>query len=325
MAFALLAGLDAETSAGCEPARAAAASTDGTVAVGTLSLEPELRETASLAPRSPSARARRPRPGAGAVPRWKPPLKWAGGKRWQVPLIRPLWEPHRHRRLVEPFCGGLAVTFGLMPGRALLNDINPHIVNFYRWLKRGLVVALPMENDERLFYAHRERFNALLASGRAETAEAAALFYYLNRTGYNGLCRFNRRGAFNVPFGRYTRVRYVTDFTPYRERFAAWEFTTGDFEAVKLEPDDFVYADPPYDVEFRQYSKEGFDWDDQVRAAEWLAAHPGPVVLSNQATDRIVALYRRLGYTLDIVEAPRMISCTGDRSPAREVIAWRNI
>jgi DNA adenine methylase len=236
-----------------------------------------------------------------------------------------LWEPHRHRRLVEPFCGGLAVTFGLMPARALLNDINPHIVNFYRWLKRGLVVALPMENDEQRFYLHRQRFNALLASGLAETAEAAALFYYLNRTGYNGLCRFNRRGEFNVPFGRYTRVRYLTDFTPYRERFAAWEFTAGDFEAVRLEPDDFVYADPPYDVEFRQYSKEGFDWHDQVRAAEWLAAHPGPVVLSNQATDRIVALYRGLGYSLDIVEAPRMISCTGDRSPAREVLAWRNV
>ena len=52
----------------------------------------------------------------------KPPLKWAGGKRWQVPLLKPLWQPHRHRRLVEPFCGGLAVALGLGPERALLND-----------------------------------------------------------------------------------------------------------------------------------------------------------------------------------------------------------
>jgi DNA adenine methylase len=226
---------------------------------------------------------------------------------------------------VEPFCGGLAVTLSLAPVRALLNDINPHVVNFYRWLKRGLVVSLPMENDEQCFSMHRQRFNALLAGGQAETAEAAALFYYLNRTGYNGLCRFNRRGEFNVPFGRYARVRYCTDFTPYRERFAAWEFTAGDFEAVRLEPDDFVYADPPYDVEFRQYSKEGFDWRDQVRAAEWLAAHSGPVVLSNQATERIVELYGRLGYEVEYLDAPRRISCTGDRSPAREVLAWRNL
>jgi DNA adenine methylase len=226
---------------------------------------------------------------------------------------------------VEPFCGGLAVAFGLMPERALLNDINPNLINFYRWLKRGLVTTLPMRNDERLYYAHREHFNALLADGQAETEEAAALFYYLNRTGYNGLCRFNRRGEFNVPFGRYTRVRYCTDFTPYRERFAAWEFTAGDFEAARLEPDDFVYADPPYDVEFRQYWKDVFDWRDQVRLAEWLAAHPGPVVLSNQATDRILSLYRGLGFDVEVVEAPRRISCTGNRSPAREVLAWQNV
>ena len=99
----------------------------------------------------------------------RPPLKWAGGKRWQVPHLRHLWEPHSHRRLVEPFCGGLAVTLGLMPDRALLNDANPHLINFYRWLQRGLTIDLPMENQERLFYTHRERFNALLANARAES------------------------------------------------------------------------------------------------------------------------------------------------------------
>src|SRR5689334_2657621 len=76
----------------------------------------------------------------------RPPLKWAGGKRWLVPHLRPLWERHRGRRLVEPLCGGLAVTLGLLPERALLNDINPHAINFYRRLKQGLVVDLPMAN-----------------------------------------------------------------------------------------------------------------------------------------------------------------------------------
>ncbi|MDT7924708.1 MAG: DNA adenine methylase, partial [Chlorobiota bacterium] len=66
----------------------------------------------------------------------EPPLKWAGGKRWLVPYIRRLWAAHRHRRLVEPFCGGLSVTLGLQPERALLNDINPHLINFFRWLQR---------------------------------------------------------------------------------------------------------------------------------------------------------------------------------------------
>ncbi len=98
-----------------------------------------------------------------------------------------------------------------------------------------------------------------------------------------------------------------------------------DFESVPLRPDDFVYADPPYDVEFTQYSKGGFVWADQVRATEWLARHKGPVILSNQATDRIIALYEKLGFSLRFFQAPRRISCTGDRTPAKEVLALRNL
>jgi DNA adenine methylase len=255
----------------------------------------------------------------------RPPLKWAGGKRWQVPHLRPLWEPHSHRRLVEPFCGGLAVTLGLMPGRALLNDLNPHLVNFYRWLQRGLIIDFAMENQETVFYRQRDRFNALLVEGRADTAEAASLFYYLNRTGYNGLCRFNRAGGFNVPFGTYKRIRYTRDFAAWREALAAWLFTHGDIESIPLDDSDFVYADPPYDVPFTHYARGGFSWDDQVRAATRLAAHAGPVVLVNQATPRVVDLYGALGYALRYLDAPRRISCTGDRTAAREVLATRNL
>ena len=255
----------------------------------------------------------------------RPPLKWAGGKRWQVPHLRPLWAAHADRRLVEPFCGGLAVTLGLRPARALLNDVNPHLVNFYRWLARGLVTDVPMANAEGRFYRHRERFNDLLRAGQDQTAEAAGLFYYLNRTGYNGLCRFNGSGEFNVPFGKYKRIGYIRDFSPYREVFTGWEFMAGDFAAVPLAPADFVYADPPYDVEFTQYAQGGFSWTDQERTAEWLAQHPGPVVLVNQATPRIESLYAALGYELQVLVAPRRINCTGDRTPAREVFALRNL
>lgn len=255
----------------------------------------------------------------------RPPLKWAGGKRWQVPHLRPLWERHANRRLVEPFCGGLAVTLGLMPLSALLNDANPHLVNFYRWLQRGLRTDLEMANDEALFYRHRDRFNELLASGGAATPDAAALFYYLNRTGFNGLCRFNRQGAFNVPFGRYARITYTKDFTAYQAVFRGWTFTQGDLEAVPIEAKDFVYADPPYDVEFTAYAKDGFSWEDQERTAAWLANHRGPVVLVNQATMRIETLYRALNFDVRFLDAPRRISCTGDRSPAREILATRNL
>jgi DNA adenine methylase len=259
------------------------------------------------------------------APSVRPPLKWAGGKRWQVPHLLPFWRSHSDRRIVEPFCGGLAVTLGLAPERAVLNDINPHLINLYRWLKRGLTIDLSMENDETLYYQHRIAFNQALREGRQESAEAAAFFYYLNRTGYNGLCRFNSRGEFNVPFGRYKRITYTRDFSAYRAAFAGWTFRCGDFATIPRRETDFMYADPPYDVEFTEYSQGGFGWEEQVRAAEWLAAHPGPVVLSNQATKRIVKLYRGLGFTLRYLQAPRLISCTGDRTPAREVLATKNI
>ncbi len=257
--------------------------------------------------------------------RFGPLLKWAGGKRWLVPHLRQMYLPHRHRRLVEPFCGGLAVTLGLLPEKALLNDINPHLIGFYRQVKEGLRIQIPMANDAALYYRHRERFNELIRQGLADTSEAAQLFYYLNRTGYNGLCRFNRRGEFNVPFGRYRQITYRRDFLEYVPIFQKWDFTCMDFANVPLDPEDFVYADPPYDVPFRQYSEAGFSWEDQVRLAEWLVKHPGPVILSNQATERIIELYRGLGYKLYFLEGPRMISCTGNRQPAKEVLAVRNL
>ena len=120
-------------------------------------------------------------------------------------------------------------------------------------------------------------------------------------------------------------INYIRDFSPYREVFSRWRFTGVDFDTVPLEPTDFIYADPPYDVEFTQYAKEGFTWDDQVRTPKWLTRHKGPVALSNQATQRIVALYRQLGFTVQFLSAPRMISCNGDRTRAREVLATRNI
>lgn len=254
-----------------------------------------------------------------------PPLKWAGGKRWQVPQLRAMWAPHAHRRLVEPFCGGIAVALGLNPGRALLNDVNPHLVNFYQQVQRGLVTGLLLGNRESDYYEGRARFNEMIDHGTAMTPAGATLFYYLNRTGFNGLCRFNASGKFNVPFGKYKAINYRADFLPEQAVLQGWEFSCGDFAAVCLAPDDFVYADPPYDVEFTTYAQGGFFWADQVRTAERLASHLGPVILANQSTPRIRELYADHGFSIVELDAPRRISCTGDRAPAKEVLATRNI
>ena len=257
----------------------------------------------------------------------RPPLKWAGGKRWLVPYLEPMWRRYAESRLVEPFAGGLAVALGLRPKKALLNDVNPHPVNLYRWIQKGLVFDRPLMNSAEAFSYNRARFNELVRTARGrKSKEAATLFYYLNRTCFNGLCRFNRAGEFNVPFGSYKTIEYRTDFSAYVPLMKNWKFTVGDFERIGLNPTDFVYADPPYDVDFTSYSKQPFGWEEQVRLVHWLARHEGPVVLSNQATDRILKLYEECGFDLRIIEdAPRMISCNGDRTPAREVLATLNL
>ncbi|MBD2178334.1 Dam family site-specific DNA-(adenine-N6)-methyltransferase [Pseudanabaena sp. FACHB-1998] len=255
--------------------------------------------------------------------RLTPPLKWAGGKRWLVPYLQKPWQVYSNYRLVEPFCGGLAIALGLQPEKALLNDINPHVVNFYQCLQKGLKLDIKVQNEREFYYAQRLEFNRLIQLGKADTPKAAQLFYYLNRTGYNGLCRFNRNGGFNVPFGRHRTINYTKDFSPYKSAFAEWKFTNLDFAKIPLTSNDLIYADPPYDVEFRQYAKNGFEWSEQERLAHWLAQQNNPAIASNQATTRILELYQDLGFQIHILNAPRRISCNGDRVPAKEMLAYR--
>lgn len=255
----------------------------------------------------------------------KPPLKWAGGKRWLVPHLAELWQPHSSRRYVEPFCGGLAAPLGLRPKTAILNDINPHLINFYTHVQQGLEITIPMKNEQQTFYRHRSRFNKLINDNHWQSPKAAQLFYYLNRTCFNGLCRFNQSGEFNVPFGTHKSITYARSFAEYEPLLKDWVFSNSDIESLPVAPEDFIYADPPYDVEFTSYSAGGFDWEDQLRTAEWLARHAGPVVVSNQATARIVKLYTRLGFEIRYLDGPRRISCTGDRSSAREVLATKGL
>lgn len=222
------------------------------------------------------------------------------------------------------------MALGLQPHVAVLNDTNRHLISFYRWLQKGLdptASGVRFQNTQETFSAHRDRFNALTSLGQHDSLESAALFYYLNRTGFNGLCRFNRQGHFNVPFGRYSTIQYrdAAEFDAYRRVLEQYEFLHGDFADISVLPDDFVYSDPPYDGTFTQYSPGGFQWEDQIRLAQWLAGMRGPTVVSNQATDRILNLYRDLGFDVQTISAPRRISCNGDRAAVMEMLATKNI
>ena len=250
-----------------------------------------------------------------------PILKWAGGKRWLTEAISHYYDPQR--RLVEPFCGGMAIALGLQPREALLNDVNPHLINFYRQVQAGeILIKDLMIHDKDAYYQNREKFNNLIKEGKYDTVEAATLFYYLNRTGFNGLCRFNQKGFFNVPFGRYKTVNYQADFRGQIPD--KWSFTCDSYCDINIGENDFIYTDPPYDTEFTHYSRNGFSWQDQVEVADWLSSLDNPVIASNQGTSRIIELYTERGFTIEYIDVRRSIGASV-RGKAKEILAKKNI
>ena len=269
----------------------------------------------------------------GACDTTTPFLKWLGGKRLLVHTqIKPVYDRVKPvGKIVEPFCGGLSVSLGLQPERALLNDSNPYLVNLYQVVADGHTVAQPYCNTERRYYQARDEFNALIKNANWQKSKAgrlkvASLFYYLNRHCFNGLIRFNSKGEFNAAYGKY-RSPWYEPLDAYKEQLGGWTFTTGDFEQLtgRVGPSDFLYADPPYDTTFTKYTKDSFDWEDQLRLANWLAAMPCTVVASNAATPRICALYRKLGFDVKTIDVARRISCDGNRDDALEMVAVKEV
>ena len=255
-------------------------------------------------------------------------LKWAGGKRWIVPILSSLILKFGDVPLIELFAGGAALSFALERDKVILNDKNPHLINFYLQIQQGVdifSVGVEFKNDKEIFYKNRTRFNELVKNGMENTPEAAALLYYLNKTAYNGLMRFNSKGFFNTPFGKYKTINYTFDILSYKRLTKSWKFMCRDFSEVEIPPDAVVYADPPYDVEFTNYNADGFDWEEQVRLIEFLCDISNPIILSNQATERIVKLYKSHDFIITLKDAPRFISCNGDRDKAKEVIAYKNV
>ena len=267
--------------------------------------------------------------------KFTPPLKWAGGKTWLAPKLAGIYEPYRDTHTwVEMFCGGLGATLGVMPKRAILSDSNPHLINLYQQIDSGMSnnICSNTANEDNLWANNQHNFNRIRESFNKSPFTNrfnAQAFYYLNRVGYRGLCRTNASGGFNTPYGHYKKPKLDHDFSVYREAFAYWDFLKCDYETAlflskeHIRPT-FIYADPPYDAGFTGYSG-AFKWDDQVNLAEMLGALDSPVVASNKATDRIIDLYKSLGFAIEYIEAPRRIACNGDRKPVAEMIATKNI
>jgi len=262
----------------------------------------------------------------------RPFLKWAGNK------YRILHQIHKllpeGERLVEPFVGSGALFLNTDFDDYLLCDSNRDLIDLYQQLKRRgkkfidecQVYFQPRYNQESHYYRLRERFN--LSDDRQERA---ALFLYLNRHGYNGLCRYNASGGFNVPFGRYKRPYFPEqEMRAFREKAQQASFRHQVFETTfrGAETGDVIYCDPPYvplsaSSNFTSYSAGGFSLEQQkdlVRVARETAAKGIPVLISNHDTPFTSDHYHEA--RLETFFVQRHISRNGQkRDKAGEILA----
>ncbi|WP_460645895.1 DNA adenine methylase [Leclercia adecarboxylata] len=255
----------------------------------------------------------------------KTPLKWVGSKVRLMPQLR--HHLPEGKRLVEPFAGSCAVMMNTDYDEYLIADVNPDLVNLYKVMAFDTDAFLSeleilfsagalgdTENRAVYYYAVRDAFNM---SGRAfgdERVEAAARFMYLNRHCFNGLCRYNRRGQFNAPFGKYKKPYFPADeVRVFAEKAKRATFIAAHYaETLDLVRDgDVVYCDPPYLTEagnFTAYTEGGFSHMDQGRLARKLRrlARKGiSIVASNSDVETVHYLYA--GFEAVRVNAPRSV------------------
>lgn len=265
----------------------------------------------------------------GIVVPAKPILKWAGGKTQMLGDLLPK-VPSSYGRYIEPFLGGGAMFFALQPEQAVIADSNPELINLYRQVANhvdDVVCQLKKyENTQEMFYAVRGQDWTMLPE-----AEAAARTIFLNKTCFNGLYRVNKKGRFNVPFGKYKNPK-ICDEEGLKDASAALkkaEIVCGDYLLVLehyAQPGDFVFLDPPYlpiseYSDFKRYTKEQFYEEDHVELAKMvktLHERGCHVILTNSNHPLVHELYAP--FTIDVIQTKRHISCNGSTRKGEDVI-----
>lgn len=271
-----------------------------------------------------------------------PFVKWAGGKRQLLPQIKERM-PENYNNYYEPFVGGGAVTFELLPANALINDINKALINAYRQICNAPEAFLEAVNKldadmlgkrtevlgKEYYYSLREHYNDKLMKAEYDV-ELAALFVFINKHCFNGLYRVNGKGLFNVPYNNSRRASVDENaIMEISEYLRGVKIIDGDFEVAcrDAKKGDFVFIDSPYaplnPTSFESYTKEGFDIESHKRLAKLfdeLTARGCYCMLTNHNTDLINELYGNKGYRIDVVSVKRMINSDASNRVGEEVI-----
>ncbi|MEH0703444.1 adenine-specific DNA-methyltransferase [Citrobacter portucalensis] len=259
-------------------------------------------------------------------------LKWAGGK---YPLLDDI---KRHlpqgECLIEPFVGAGSVFLNTDFSRYILADINSDLISLYNivktrtdeYVQASRELFMPETNQAEVYYRFREEFNA-----SEDPFRRAVLFLYLNRFGYNGLCRYNLRGEFNVPFGRYKKPYFPeAELYHFAEKAQNAEFHCLSYEESmdRADSNSVVYCDPPYaplsaTANFTAYHTNSFSPKEQAHLAEMaekLVSKQIPVLISNHDTPDTREWYRAAKHFQ--VKVRRSISSNGGtRKKVNELLA----
>jgi len=260
----------------------------------------------------------------------KPFLKWAGGKTQLLHVIEKMIPPHGS--YIEPFLGGGALFFHLRPHKAILSDSNPELINCYEVVKndvKKLITTLKNYKNEKDFFYKIRALNPV----NLNEIDRAARFYYLNRTCFNGLYRVNKKGLFNVPFGKnvLTKIYDRERLLAASEALKNAKLICEDYKAVirkYAQEGDFVFLDPPYVPvseygDFQRYTKEFFYDEDHMELRDEfnrlvrIGAH---ALLTNSNTPFVTALYQ--GHNIEVFDTKRMINSKTSNRVGQDVIIF---
>jgi DNA adenine methylase len=266
----------------------------------------------------------------------RPFLKWAGNKYRIIERIKKSLPDGK--RLIEPFAGSAAVFLNTDYEQYLINDNNPDLIHLYNILKNDGDIFIkkcrryftPRYNNEDEYYKLRQKFN-----DTTDTHKRAILFVYLNRHGYNGLCRYNNKGGYNVPFGRYKKPYFPEkEMQFFHKKAKNAEFVLSSFEEVigAAKKGDVIYCDPPYvplspSANFTTYSAGGFNIEKQQHLADLagdMSDKGVPILISNHNTSFTRKAYNKAN-KIKKFYVQRYISCNGKkRESAGELLALFN-
>lgn len=259
----------------------------------------------------------------------KPVLKWAGGKQQMLEVIVPQI-PKNFNKYIEPFFGGGAVFFSILPKKSVIADLNPELINLYKIISsdvESLITCLQTYKvDEETFYQVRSQNRMKLS-----LVEQAARTIYLNRTCFNGLFRVNKKGQFNVPYGYYKNptICAFDNLRAVSEILQNTIIIEADYKEILAkfaEPGDFIFLDPPYlpissYSDFKRYTKEQFYEEDHVELAsevERLRDLGCHVILTNSNHPLVHELYS--DYSISVHQTRRNINSKGSKRSGEDVV-----